>query len=68
MFKITIIIITFLFLSGCLQLGAFLIPGITAGTTGNVYKAALQYSANTYFKKTTGKSLSEHAFTAFEKK
>ena len=66
MFKIIIIIVTFLFLSGCLQLGAMLVPGITAGTTGNVYKAALQYTTNQYLKKSTGKTISEHAFTAFD--
>ena len=58
--KITLILISFLFLGACAQTAAMLGPAITIGTTGNVMQAGFQYGANTTIKKETGKNSFEH--------
>ena len=54
-FKLYFIFLIFIFLSGCFQSSAFLGPGMTIISTGNVMHAGLQYGANKAVKKETGK-------------
>ncbi len=53
--KIFAILISFMFLTGFLPLISLLGPGITAFTSGNVYKAGAQIIINKTIKNTTGK-------------
>ena len=53
--KLYLIVLSFIFLSGCFQSSAFLGPGLTIVSSGNVVHAGLQYGANTAVKKETGK-------------
>ena len=54
--KIITILISFFFLTGFLPFISLLGPGITAFTSGNVYKAGAQYMVNKSIKSTTGKN------------
>ena len=54
------IFLLFFFFNGCIQATAFLGPGLTVATTGNVMQAGFQYGANTTIKKETGKNSFEH--------
>ena len=58
--KIFFVILSLVFLSGCIQTTSLLGPGVTVATTGNVFQAGLQYSANTAFKNETGKDVLTH--------
>ena len=58
--KIFFIIVSLIFLNGCLQTTALLGPGITVATTGNVLQAGFQYGANTVIENETGKNTLEH--------
>ena len=53
--KISLILISLIFLNGCFQTSALLGPGMTIVTSGNVLQAGLQYGANTAIKNETGK-------------
>ena len=53
--KISFVLFSLIFLSGCFQSTALLGPSITVATTGNVLQAGLQYGANTAIKNETGK-------------
>ena len=53
--KIFAILISFIFLTGFLPFISILGPGITAFTSGNVYKAGAQIIINKTIKNTTGK-------------
>ena len=64
--KASFILISLIFLNGCLQSAALLAPGITVASTGNVFQAGLQYGANTAIKKETGKDTLEHLQDAVE--
>ena len=59
--KVFLIAIGVLFLSGCGPTAAMLTPGIIMGTSGNVYKSALNFGTNYLIKYTTGKNPTEHA-------
>ena len=48
------------FLTSCGQLVAFLGPAITAGSTGETYRAAISYGSDYFIKKATGKTTLEH--------
>ena len=54
--KITVILISFIFLNGFIPLFSFLGPGLTAATSGNIYKAGIQYTLNKAIKDKTGKN------------
>ena len=54
--KISLIFVTLIVLSGCVQSTALLGPGITVVTSGNVLQAGFQYGASTAIKKETGKN------------
>jgi hypothetical protein len=58
--KISLIFVTLIVLSGCVQTTSLLSPGITIATTGNVFQAGFQYGANTVIKKETGKDAIDH--------
>jgi predicted RNA-binding protein Jag len=66
--KIYLLVLIFIFLSGCIQSTALLGPGITIATTGNVMQAGLQYGANTAIKNETGKDALTHLKDAVEVK
>ena len=54
--KISLFLISFLFLTGFVHLPALLGPAITAATSGNLAKASAQLVFDKEFKKKTGKS------------
>ena len=54
--KISVILISFIFLSGFLPILSLLGPGLTIMSSGSVYKAGIQYAVNTTIKKKTGKN------------
>ena len=64
--KIFFIIVSLIFLNGCLQTTALLGPGITVATTGNVLQAGFQYGANTVIENETGKNTLEHFKSALD--
>ena len=51
------------FLTSCGQLVAFLGPAITAGSTGETYRAAISYGTDHFIKRATGKTTFEHVTT-----
>ena len=64
--KIYLLVLIFIFLSGCIQSTALLGPGVTIATTGNIMQAGLQYGANSAIKKETGKDAITHLKDAVE--
>ena len=48
------------FLTSCGQIIAFLGPAITAGSTGETYRAAISYGTDHFIKRATGKTTLEH--------
>ena len=53
--KISFLFLSLIFLNGCMQSTAFLGPGVTVITTGNIPQAGFQYIANESIKNETGK-------------
>ena len=51
------------FLTSCGQIVAFLGPAVTAGSTGEVYRAAISYGSEHLIKRATGKTTFEHVTT-----
>ena len=69
LFRILIVIVSFFFLTGFVPLLSFIGPGVTALTSGNVYKASAQFIINQRIEKETGKnSLTLIKETLFEDK
>ena len=56
LFRILTIILSFFFLTGFVPILSFVGPGVTALTSGNVYKAGAQYIINQHIEKKTGKN------------
>ena len=56
LFRILIVIVTFFFLTGFVPILSFIGPGVTALTSGNVYKASAQFIINQRIEKETGKN------------
>jgi hypothetical protein len=54
--KILMIIVSFFFLTGFLPVFSILGPGLTAFTSGNIYKAGAQYMINKAIEDKTGKN------------
>ena len=54
--KITVILISFIFLTGFIPFISLLGPTYTAATTGSLYKAGAQFFLNKRIKDTTGKN------------
>ena len=56
-FKKTILLISILFpLNACVQSTAFMGPGVTIATSGNIAQAGFQYGTNKIIEKRTGKN------------
>ena len=66
--KIITILFSFFFLTGFLPFISLLGPGITAFTSGNVYKAGAQIIINKTIKNTTGKDSLTFVKEKIEKK
>ena len=56
LFKIFTILVSFIFLTGFTPFISILGPGVTAITSGNIYKATAQFIIDQSIKKKTGKS------------
>ena len=56
LFRILTIIMSFFFLTGFVPILSFVGPGVTALTSGNVYKASAQFIVNKHIEKETGKN------------
>ncbi len=56
LFRILTIILSFFFLTGFLPIFSFVGPGVTALTSGNIYKASAQFIVNQRIEKETGKN------------
>ena len=56
LFKILTIILSFFFLTGFVPILSFVGPGVTALTSGNIYKASAQFIVNQRIEKETGKN------------
>ena len=68
LFRILTVIVSFFFLTGFVPILSFIGPGVTALTSGNVYKASAQFIVNQHIEKETGKnSLTLIKETLFEK-
>ena len=58
--KTILLLVSFVFLSGCFQSIAFLGPAITGASTGKIYQVGLSYGTNIIMEQATGKTTSEH--------
>ena len=56
LFRILTIVLSFFFLTGFVPILSFVGPGVTALTSGNIYKASAQYIINQRIEKETGKN------------
>ena len=56
LFRILTVIVSFFFLTGFAPILSFIGPGVTALTSGNVYKASAQLIINQRIEKETGKN------------
>jgi len=58
--KILLLLVCFVFLSGCFQSIALLGPVIGGASTGKIYQAGLSYGTNMIMLQATGKTTTEH--------
>ena len=58
--KILLLLMCFVFLSGCFQSIALLGPVIGGASTGKIYQAGLSYGTNVIMLQATGKTTTEH--------
>ena len=56
LFRILTIILSFFFLTGFVPILSFVGPGVTVLTSGNIYKASVQFIVNQRIEKETGKN------------
>ena len=56
LFRVLTIILSFFFLTGFVPILSFVGPGVTALTSGNIYKASAQFIINQKIEKETGKN------------
>ena len=68
LFKIFMILVSFLFLTGFIPFASILTPGVTVLTSGNVYKATAQFIIDQSIKKKTGKNSLTLVKEEFDKK
>jgi len=66
--KTILLLVSFVFLSGCFQSIAFLGPAITGASTGKMYQAGLSYGTNIIMEQATGKTTSEHMLNILNSK
>ena len=65
--KIYFILVSFIFLTGCVQSVALLGPAFTIVKTGSIQQALVGESINQGVKKETGKNVGEHVNQFFDK-
>ena len=65
--KIYFILVSFIFLTGCVQSVALLGPAFTIIKTGSIQQALVGESINQGIKKGTGKNVSEHVMQILDK-
>ena len=65
--KIYFILISFIFLTGCVQSVALIGPAFTIVKTGSIQQALVGESINQGIKKETGKNVSEHVMQFLDK-
>ena len=58
--KTILLLVSFVFLSGCFQAIAYLGPAIGGTSTGKIYQAGLSYGTNVIMLQATGKTTSQH--------
>ena len=58
--KTILLLVSFVFLSGCFQAIAYLGPAIGGASTGKIYQAGLSYGTNVIMFQATGKTTTEH--------
>jgi hypothetical protein len=68
LFKIFMILVSFLFLTGFIPFASILSPGVTVLTSGNIYKATAQFIIDQSIKKKTGKNSLTLVKEEFDKK
>ena len=56
LFRILSLILSFFLLTGFVPILSFVGPGVTALTSGNIYKASAQFLVNQHIEKETGKN------------
>ena len=56
LFRIVTVILSFFLLTGFVPILSFVGPGVTALTSGNIYKASAQFIINQRIEKETGKN------------
>ena len=56
LFRLLTVIVSFFFLTGFVPIISFIGPGVTAITSGNIYKASAQFIVNQGIEKETGKN------------
>ena len=56
LFRILTIVLSFFFLTGFVPILSFVGPGVTVLTSGNIYKASVQFIVNQRIEKETGKN------------
>ena len=61
--KTILLLVSFVFLSGCFQAIAYLGPAIGGASTGKIYQAGLSYGTNMIMEQATGKTAYEHMFS-----
>ena len=66
--KILLLLMCFIFLSGCFQSIVYLAPAITGASTGKLYQAGLSYGTNMITEEITGKTASEHMWDILNSK
>ena len=60
--KILLLLMCFVFLSGCFQSIVLLGPAIGGASTGKIYQAGLSFGTNMIMLQATGKTTTEHMF------
>ena len=55
-----LLLLSLFFLTSCGQIVAFIGPAITAGSSGEIYRAAYSYGSDHFVKRVTGKTTLEH--------
>ena len=58
--KVIFVLVATLFLNGCFQVLALVVPAASGVATGNIYQSAISYSLSYGVKKTTGKTIIEN--------
>ena len=58
--KIIFVVIATLFLNGCFQIVALVVPAASGVATGNLYQSAISFSLSYGVKKATGKTIIEN--------